>query len=150
MHSQQGTTTNVVEELDDLDRMINDYSTDPEFVESLRSAEDRTRLRATLLERRKSIGASQTDVAERMGTTQSHISDFENGASDPFLSTYQRYARSVGLRLMLTLDARPAVRPVKVFSYNTAFKSLGHGYRPLRLVTEDFTTEMPAAHRVAG
>jgi len=141
MESHQGTTTDVVEELDDLDRMINDYSTDPEFVESLRAAEDRTRLRTMLLAQRVGIGASQTEVAEKMGTTQSYISDFENGAGDPLLSTYQRYARSVGLRLMLSLEARPVARSVPVFSLNASFKNPGNRYRPLAVVTDSWTIE---------
>jgi transcriptional regulator with XRE-family HTH domain len=41
-------------------------------------------------------GISQAEVASAMGTTQSAVSDLERGATDPRLSTLQRYARAVG------------------------------------------------------
>ncbi|MFI2277612.1 MULTISPECIES: helix-turn-helix domain-containing protein [Catenuloplanes] len=39
-----------------------------------------------------------------MQTTQSAISDIENGVVDPHLSTMQRYARAVTARILLTVD----------------------------------------------
>ncbi len=49
----------------------------------------------SLTSARQSAGLTQAAVAKRMGTTQSAVSDFESGGSDPRLSTYQRYARAV-------------------------------------------------------
>ncbi|MGV9265517.1 helix-turn-helix domain-containing protein [Kitasatospora sp. NPDC003701] len=48
---------------------------------------------------RRKRGLSQQDVAERMGTTQSTISNFERVGGDARYSTLQRYARAVGVRL---------------------------------------------------
>ena len=92
-------------EADDLDELVTQYSEDPDFVESLRAAEDRHRLKVELTERRRALGLSQTQVAQSMCTTQSHISEFENGDSDPHLSTFQRYARAVGMRFSVSLTS---------------------------------------------
>jgi transcriptional regulator with XRE-family HTH domain len=46
---------------------------------------------------RKQRRWSQAELAERIGTTQSAISEFEGGRCEPRLSTLQRYARALGL-----------------------------------------------------
>lgn len=48
---------------------------------------------------RRGKGLTQQDVAIRMGTTQSAVSDLERTAGDPHISTLQRYARAVGVEL---------------------------------------------------
>ena len=58
-------------------------------------AERRRELLRSLIACRKQLGLSQKEVAKKMGTTQSAVSDLEGGVSDPRLSTIQRYARSV-------------------------------------------------------
>jgi DNA-binding XRE family transcriptional regulator len=58
---------------------------------------------ADCVARRRDSGANQTVIAERMGTTQSAVSNLESGAIDPRLSTLQRYARAIGGRLVVTL-----------------------------------------------
>ena len=50
--------------------------------------------------RRRERGISQTDVAEAMGTTQSHVSELESGLLDPRLSTLRKYAEVVGVDLL--------------------------------------------------
>lgn len=42
---------------------------------------------------------SQREVAARMGTAQSAVSDLERGLTDPQWSTVQRYAAAVGARV---------------------------------------------------
>jgi predicted transcriptional regulator len=59
---------------------------------------------ATATGSRWRAGLTQTEVARRMGTTQSGIARFESGDSDPRLSTVERYAQVVGV------DLRPEVR----------------------------------------
>src|SRR4029077_8605740 len=56
---------------------------------------------------RKRAKLSQADVAILMGTSQSAISEMEKGAVEPRLSTLQRYARILGMRLRLGLEASP-------------------------------------------
>lgn len=52
-------------------------------------------LRAARLQR----GLSQSEIAGRLGTTQSAVARLESGKSDPRLSTLERYAEAVGVRL---------------------------------------------------
>lgn len=52
------------------------------------------------------VAALRDTVAAAMGTTQSAVSDIENGRVDPRLSTLQRYARAVGGRLEIALRAK--------------------------------------------
>ena len=95
-------------EADDLEELVSEYSQDPEYVEALRSAEELHRLKVALRNRRRDLGLSQTQVAQTMDTTQSHISEFENGDGDPHLTTFQRYARAVGMRLTFSLEVPTA------------------------------------------
>lgn len=54
-----------------------------------------------LYELRRRANLTQAEVAERMGTTQSAVSDLERTAVDPHVTTLQRYARAVGAALKL-------------------------------------------------
>ncbi len=56
-----------------------------------------------LAERRKRLGLSQTAVAARMGTSQSAVARLEAGVDDVRLSTLERYADAVDLRLGFVL-----------------------------------------------
>ncbi|GAA3224213.1 hypothetical protein GCM10010468_51080 [Actinocorallia longicatena] len=49
-----------------------------------------------LAARRRTAGLSQTEVAARMGTSQSAVARLEAGVSDVRASTLERYAAAVG------------------------------------------------------
>jgi len=55
---------------------------------------------------RRAKGISQTELAKRMNTSQSAISDIEKGLNDARLSTLQRMARALGGELTFSLSAR--------------------------------------------
>jgi ribosome-binding protein aMBF1 (putative translation factor) len=59
-------------------------------------AEDRARLVRDLAGRRQAAGLSQTEVAARMGTSQSAVARLESGTADVRASTLERYAAAVG------------------------------------------------------
>lgn len=68
----------------------------------------RHRLVAELVAHRKAQGLSQVDVATRLGVSQATVSEAEAGpGSDagPRLSSLQRYARAVGCKLVVSVDA---------------------------------------------
>lgn len=48
-----------------------------------------------LAEHRRAVGLSQTEVAARMGTSQSAVARLEAGHGDARLSTLQRYAAAL-------------------------------------------------------
>lgn len=68
----------------------------------------------TLAEARKRAGLTQTQVADRLGSTQSDVSKLER-RGDVRLSTLRAYARAIGVRLQVGLQgpdedvARPLV-----------------------------------------
>jgi ribosome-binding protein aMBF1 (putative translation factor) len=70
-------------------------------------AEDRGRLVRELAEQRQAAGLSQTEVAARMGTSQSAVARLESGVGDVRASTLERYAAAVGGQITWKLD-RPA------------------------------------------
>ena len=58
---------------------------------------------------RKAEGLSQKALSDRIGLTQAQISRFENGKSDPRLSSLVEVARGLGVEVMLVpTDAVPA------------------------------------------
>jgi predicted transcriptional regulator len=61
-----------------------------------------------LVERRHALGLSQTQVAARMGTSQSAVARIETGTADVLLSTVERYASALGGRLEWTFGDDPA------------------------------------------
>jgi ribosome-binding protein aMBF1 (putative translation factor) len=61
-----------------------------------RMAEDRARLVRELAGQRQAAGLSQTEVAARMGTSQSAVARLESGTADVRASTLERYAAAVG------------------------------------------------------
>jgi transcriptional regulator with XRE-family HTH domain len=65
----------------------------------------------TLAEHRRAAGLSQTEIAARMGTSQSTVARLEAGEVDPRMSTLERYADALGGRLDVALRFDPAVEP---------------------------------------
>jgi ribosome-binding protein aMBF1 (putative translation factor) len=64
--------------------------------QAARMAEDRGRLVRELAEQRQAAGLSQTEIAARMGTSQSAVARLESGTADVRASTLERYAAAVG------------------------------------------------------
>jgi ribosome-binding protein aMBF1 (putative translation factor) len=73
--------------------------------EQARMAADRVRLVRALAERRQAAGLSQTEVAARMGTSQSAVARLEAGLPDVRASTLERYAAAVGGQITWSLAA---------------------------------------------
>ena len=61
-----------------------------------RMAAQRAGLVRDLVAQRRTAGLSQTEVAARMGTSQSAVARLESGAADVRASTLERYAAAVG------------------------------------------------------
>lgn len=61
-----------------------------------RMSEERRRLVTELTSQRQSAGLSQTEVAARMGTSQSAVARLEAGGADARASTLERYAAAIG------------------------------------------------------
>ena len=70
-----------------------------------RMSAGRRRLVADLTAQRRSAGLSQTEVAARMGTSQSAVARLETGDADVRVSTLERYAAAIGSQV--AWQARP-------------------------------------------
>lgn len=57
-----------------------------------------------LIAARTSVGLTQADVAQRMGTTQSTVARLESGRGAPSLRSVQRYAQAIGYRAVVRLE----------------------------------------------
>jgi transcriptional regulator with XRE-family HTH domain len=67
----------------------------------------RRELAAELVDRRRAAGLSQTEVAARMGTSQSAVARLESGEADVRLSTLDRYVAALGQELEFRLRKEP-------------------------------------------
>jgi transcriptional regulator with XRE-family HTH domain len=89
---------------------MNERRHDPVFPGFKEMAQERRSLAATLSAMRLELGLSQTEVAARMGTSQSAVARLESGDADLRLSTLERYAAAIGQRLDWKLSVLPAER----------------------------------------
>jgi ribosome-binding protein aMBF1 (putative translation factor) len=71
-------------------------------------ADDAEALIADLVELRRRRGLSQTEIATRMGTSQSALARMESGRSDLRLSTVARYAEALEVDLAFAIRSRSA------------------------------------------
>ena len=85
---------------------MNERRHEPLFPGFGEMAERRRSLAAALVAKRVELGLSQTEVAARMGTSQSAVARLESGEADLRLSTLERYAAAIGQRLDWRLSLR--------------------------------------------
>ncbi|HEX3308152.1 MAG TPA: helix-turn-helix transcriptional regulator, partial [Streptosporangiaceae bacterium] len=71
-------------------------SADAQAAQAARMAGERGRLVRELAVQRQAAGLSQTEIAARMGTSQSAVARLESGTADVRASTLERYAAAVG------------------------------------------------------
>jgi predicted transcriptional regulator len=73
-------------------RLLKDKATREAYV----ALEDEFSIAHELIAARVKAGFTQSEVAERMGTTQSVIARMESGRTLPSLRTLSRYAHAIG------------------------------------------------------
>ena len=79
---------------------------EPVFPGFREMAAKRRSLATALVAKRVELGLSQTEVAARMGTSQSAVARLESGEADLRLSTLERYAAAIGQELDWRLSLR--------------------------------------------
>jgi ribosome-binding protein aMBF1 (putative translation factor) len=75
----------------------------PGFPSMVEGAYERRMLLRALAARREELGLSQTQVAARMGTSQSSVARLESGEADARLSTIERFSAALGVHLHWSL-----------------------------------------------
>lgn len=76
-----------------------------------RMSSERRRLVRELAEQRQLAGLSQTEVAARMGTSQSAVARLEAGDADARATTLERYAAAIGGQISWQLMPPEPGRP---------------------------------------
>ena len=98
----------------ELYRLLGIDPDDPAVVAAGQDVDAYADLIESLVALRRRRGLTLRDVAERMETTRSAVSDFERTGGDARCSAVQRYARAVGARLHLAVDhPTPDCQPVR-------------------------------------
>ncbi len=76
---------------------------DPEFRKEYKRADTEYSLIEALINARTAANLTQTELAERLGTTQSAVARMEGGRVSPTIATIRRYAKATGTRLIVGL-----------------------------------------------
>ncbi len=72
---------------------------DPEYSKEFEAQKGEFNLARELIKARIKADLTQSEVAERMGTTQSLIARMESGRPLPSLRSLQRYAQATGSKI---------------------------------------------------
>jgi DNA-binding XRE family transcriptional regulator len=101
-------------EQDFVDEMIEESTKrNPEFTVLMEEARQRHALLNNLASLRAQSNISKKTIAKRLKISQSALADLETGSVDPYLSTVQRYAASIGKRLEWRLVDAQSPEPVQ-------------------------------------
>lgn len=89
------------------EQILNKLDTDERaiFNEAYATAGLAMELAETAYRAREIAGLTQTELARKMGTTQSAIAAIESGARTPTVELLERLARACGQRLTISIDA---------------------------------------------
>ena len=82
------------------------WMANPKFRKEYAAADAEFRVAEALIRARIRARLTQTQLAKRLGTTQSAIARLESGRTSPSVATLRRYADATGSRLVI--DIAPA------------------------------------------
>ena len=82
-------------------RVRNKMMSDPEFVKAYHELDEEFDLLKAMIDARKAAGLTQSEVAEKMGTSQAQIVRLESGKGT--ITSLRRYARATGRKVKITL-----------------------------------------------
>ncbi|RIK10777.1 MAG: XRE family transcriptional regulator [Acidobacteria bacterium] len=91
-------------------------SRSPEYAAEQQRLAQFEELARLVIKHRASLGISQQQLAERVGTSHSAISRLESGRHRVSVHTLQRVANALGVRLLIGFESGPRTRPVREFA----------------------------------
>ena len=86
--------------------LAREWVKDASFVAEYERIGPAMELAFVLADARREAGLTQTDLAQRMKTSQAAIARLEGGRVKPTWETIERYARALGRRAVVTLEIR--------------------------------------------
>ena len=81
-----------------------EWMKDPEYRSEYNALGPEFELIKALIRARIQSGLTQTQIAERMKTTQSAVARLEGGRSNPSAKTLLKYAKATGTRLKISFE----------------------------------------------
>ena len=81
-----------------------EWMKDPEYRSEYNALGPEFELIKALIRARIQSDLTQTQIAERMSTTQSAVARLEGGRSNPSAKTLQKYAKATGTRLRISFE----------------------------------------------
>ncbi len=84
---------------------------DPEYRVEYEALHLEFEIMNALIRARLRSGLTQTQIGERMGTTQSAVARLEGGRSNPSVRTLERYAKATGTRIRIRFEPVEADAP---------------------------------------
>ena len=90
------------------DEVYAEWRKDPAYLEAHAELADEFALVAAMIRARTHAGLTQSQVAERMQSTQPAIARLESGGRLPSTRTLQRYAKATGHRLRINFEPEPS------------------------------------------
>jgi transcriptional regulator with XRE-family HTH domain len=94
-----------------VDDLHEEWMKSPEYRAEFDALQDEFAIARSLIEARTRAGLSQTEVAQRMQTSQSYVARLESGSVKPTTDALYRFARSTGSQLRITLEPILAKKP---------------------------------------
>lgn len=88
-----------------LEELRKQLMADPKFVEAYDALAPKYAVISALVSARRKARLSQSEVAERMGTTQSSIARMESGKGSVTIESIQKYAKATGQKIKLEFAA---------------------------------------------
>lgn len=77
-----------------------------ELLAAIVDVRDEHALIDSLVDHRNRMRLNQKEVANRMGVSQSTVAGFESEMNDPKISTVQRYARAIGVKVVFKVETK--------------------------------------------
>ena len=84
------------------------WNKDPDYKEAYDALGEEFDLARALNEARTAAGLSQSQLARRMGTSQSYIARLEGGKVRPSTDALERFAQATRTRLRIAFEPQPA------------------------------------------
>lgn len=117
------------------DELVDEFSKDePEFKARVSAAVRRRQYLRGLARLREDRGLRQDELADKIGTSQSAVARLEKGATDPKLSTLERYAAALGLVCdwsLVSQDEAASRQEARVSGRASVVLSAGEEFREL-------------------
>ncbi|MEY4582440.1 MAG: hypothetical protein RL701_7143 [Pseudomonadota bacterium] len=83
---------------------------EPGFKEGYDALEAEFTVASMLIEARTHAKLSQSELAKKMGTSQSTIARLESGVARPSLSTLERFAKATGMKMRVVFEPAKATK----------------------------------------